>query len=173
MNYAVAQAKDLVFFYVVALVELKTGKADLKSGQLLLQLVSLSMISEKGQGVVIMGTDCVTKWLLVYFSGHNSIVVHPYSHGKKCVADFKTLITESTARLKHNTVPEKLVGIGEGDVPDVDMTEFGLKVTDRDKAIEREAKLRKLAGVLGSLFDEAVAVPSWARASETCPSYYT
>ena len=172
MNFAVARARDLVLSYAVALVELKTGKADLKPGQLLLQLVSLSLISGKGQGVVVMGTDCATKWHLLLFSGHNRIVVRPYSHGKKCVADFKALIVESTTRMKQNAAPEKLASIVEGGDQDVDMTEFGFQVTDRDEAIERENKLRKLAGALGSLFGENLDVPSWARASETCPSYY-
>lgn len=54
----------------------------------------------------------------------------------------------------------------------LDMKEFGLEETDRDKAIERETTLRKLAGELGSLFGETLEVPSWAKASETCPSYY-
>ena len=46
MDYALTAAKDLVLNFAVALAELKTGKADLKQGQLLLQLVSLSLFSE-------------------------------------------------------------------------------------------------------------------------------
>ena len=74
--------------------------------------------------------------------------------------------------MQRNSAPENMTAILEGDSPDVDMEEFGIEETYRDKAIEREAKLRKLAGTLGSLFGKTLAVPSWAKASETCPSYY-
>ena len=66
MKYAVTSAKDLVLAYTDALVELKVARRDLKPAQLLLQLVSLSLISGSCQGVVVLGTDCVDKWR--YFS---------------------------------------------------------------------------------------------------------
>lgn len=69
MKYAVTHARDLVLSYTDALVELKTEKEDLKLGQLLLQLVSLAFISGRGQGVVVLGTDCVNKWQLLHFFG--------------------------------------------------------------------------------------------------------
>ena len=75
--------------------------------------------------------------------------------------------------MQHNAAPEKLSSIAEEPMSeDVTMAEFGLADTDRDKAIERESKLRKLAGELGGLFGENLEVPHWARASETCPSYF-
>mmetsp|Transcript_8052 Transcript_8052/g.12608 ORF Transcript_8052/g.12608 Transcript_8052/m.12608 type:complete len:402 (-) Transcript_8052:1315-2520(-) len=172
MAYAVTNAKDLVLSYAVALVELKTSRRDLKQGQLLLQLVSLALVSGTGQGVVVLGTDCDTKWRLLHFSNYNTVVVQPYEDGKKCIVDFKNLIVEGTARMQRNTAPEKLTRILEDDNADVNMNDFDLEEAERDRAIEREAKLQKLAGALGSLFGETLEVPSWAKASVTCPSYY-
>jgi hypothetical protein len=86
MKYALSKAKDLVLSYSVALVELKSGQSDLKQGQLLLQLVSLALISRIGQGVAVLGTDCATKWRLLHFSGYNTIVIHSW---KKVHCRFK------------------------------------------------------------------------------------
>ena len=172
MDYAAAFAEDLVLSYAVAVVELKTGRAALKQGQLLLQLIALSMISNMGQGAVVLGTDCATKWRLLHFSSYNNIVVQPYLNGKKCLADYKKLIAEGAARMQQNTAPKKLTIVAEGSDRDEIMADFGLPENSRDAAISREHKLRKLAGALGSLFAENVEVPYWAKASETCPSYY-
>jgi hypothetical protein len=171
MKYALSKAKDLVLSYSVALVELKSGQSDLKQGQLLLQLVSLALISRIGQGVAVLGTDCATKWCLLHFSGYNTIVMQPYTHGKRCIADLKILLAKGTERMQQNTAPEKFPSIMEVD-DDVDVEEFGVKKTDRDIAIEREAKLRKLSSVLGALYGENLDVTTWAKASESCPSYY-
>lgn len=46
------QNKDLMFSHIVALVELKTKKADLKHGELLLQSVSLSQIASNRKGLL-------------------------------------------------------------------------------------------------------------------------
>jgi len=175
MDYAATFAKDLVLSYAVAFVELKTARADLKQGQLLLQLIALSMISNMGQGAVVLGTDCTTKWRLLHFSSYNNIVVQPYSNGKNCLADFKKLIAKGAARMQQNTAPKKLTRLAEGSDEDgfIDMADFGLPENSRDAAISRENKIRKLAGALGSLFGENLEVPYWAKASETCPSYYT
>jgi hypothetical protein len=88
-------------------------KSNLKPGQLLLQLVSLSEVSENGQVVLVLGTDCATKWRLVHFSDYNRIMVQPYAHGKKCIADFKTLMEKCTMRKEANMLPEKLPIIHE------------------------------------------------------------
>lgn len=172
MEYAGTDAKDLLLNYAVGLVELKTSKRDLKQGQLLLQLVSLALVSGKGQGAVVLGTDCATKWRLLHFSNYNTVVVQPYKDGKKCIADFKNLLAEGTTRMRQNTASEKLTRILEENNADIHMNDFGLEETERDTTIEREAKLRKLAGALGTLFGETLEVPSWAKASVTCPSYY-
>jgi len=173
MDYATSFAKDLVLSYSVALVELKTGRADLKQGQLLLQLLALSEISEKRQGAVVLGTDCATKWRLLYFISYNNIVVQPYSNGKKCLADFKKLIATGAARMEQNTAPKKLTSIAEGSDENDSMLEgFDLPENRRDEAIAREHKLIRLAGALGSLYGENLEVPYWAKASETCLSYY-
>ena len=160
--------------YMDALVELKPAKSDLKLGQLLLQLVSLSEVSENGQGVLVLGTDCATKWRLLHFSGYNKIMVQPYKDGKKCIADFKTLKEKCTTRKEANVPPEKLPIIHEdtGVENDIEMAEFGMEETTKDTAIARETKLRKLASALECCYGETLEVPAWAKASESCHSYF-
>jgi hypothetical protein len=170
MAYASVSSKDLMLSYTAALVELKTQKVNLKQGQLLLQLISLSQIAGIGQGVVVLGTDCVDKWRLLHFSSYNTVVVQPYMHGKKCLADFKTLVVGSSGRKEKNIAPARLPSIEEDN--DMDLGGFQLEETDKDKAIARESKLRKLADVLGRLYGETPEIPPWALAS-TCPSYYS
>jgi hypothetical protein len=117
------------------LVELKAGHAALNPGQLLLQLVSLAMVSGTHQGVVVLGTDCATKWRLLHFSDYNKIVVQPYKHGKKCIADFKSLISEGRARMDRNVTPSKLTSIHEDDDNNIILEDFDVEETTRDKAI--------------------------------------
>ena len=81
MDETSKQKDDLLLCYTVALLELETDKAPLQSAQLVLQLVSLSLISNKVQSVVVLGTDCVDNWRLVSFVKDNSVVVQPYKHG--------------------------------------------------------------------------------------------
>jgi hypothetical protein len=70
-------AIDLALVYTIALIELKTAKAEQKLGQLALQLVSLALVSRAKQGVVVLGTDRKNKWMLLHFSGFNKIIVQP------------------------------------------------------------------------------------------------
>jgi hypothetical protein len=165
--------RDGVLLQTVALVELKTGKAELKLGQLLLQLVSLSKISRQSQGVVTLGTDCAAKWLLLHFSAYNEIDVQSYEHGEKCITDFKNHILGGTEKRDKNVAPPKLSSVQEEDGDqNFELGEFGVAETPRDQAIAREVYLTKLASELESLFGEKLEVPSWAKASATCPSYY-
>ena len=71
-----------------------------------------------------------------------------------------------------NVTPMKLDPIVEGSEVDIDMEDFGMEETGRDKAIAWETKLRKLAGALTSLYSEELEVPYGAKASETSPSNY-
>lgn len=181
MDFAL-NANDFLLVYSVALVELKTGKSQNNLAQLLLQLVSFSKISNALQGVAVLGTDCADKWTLLYFSEYNKIVVQPYVYGKKCIADFKTLIVESTKRKQnHVATPQldvarpqerlQLDSINEIDDTDLNLQEFGLVETPWDKAVARQNYLQRLACALGDLYGERVDVPFWVTASETCTSY--
>ncbi|CAB9517973.1 expressed unknown protein [Seminavis robusta] len=174
MSFAETSAKDLMLSYTDALVELKRAKSDLKPGPLLLRLVSLSEVSENGQGVVVLGTDCATKWRLLHFSDYNRIMVQPYTDGKKCIADFKTLMEKCTMRKGANVPPEKSATIHEdtGVENEIEMAEFGIKETAKDGAIARETKLRKFASALEYCYGETLEVPAWAKASESCRSYF-
>ena len=174
MDYAETTAKDLLLSYSIALVELKRAKSNLKPGQLLLQLVSLAEVSGNGQGVVVLGTDCATKWRLLYFSDYNRIMMQPYTHGKKCISDFKAPLENCTTRKKANVSPPKLAIIHEdsGVNNEIDMEDFGMEETGKDKAIARETKLRKLASALELCHGETLEVPAWAKASESCSSHF-
>jgi hypothetical protein len=171
-NIASTNAIELALVYTIALIELKTAKAEQKLGQLVLQLVSLALVSRAKQGVVVLGTDCKNKWMLLHFSGFNKIIVQPYAHGKKCLAEFKNLIMAGAARTETNIAPPRLPFISEEDDNDQSLQGFDLRETNVDEAIDRENKLRRLAIALGSIYGETPEVPFWARASETCPSYY-
>ena len=67
-------------------------------------------------------------------------------HGKTCLADFKTLVAGSSGRKETNIAPARLPSIGEDN--DMDLGGFQLEETDKDKAIARKSKLRRLADVL-------------------------
>jgi hypothetical protein len=60
--------RDLWFNLSLALIGLETKNAPLNQGQLILQLYSLSLIANATKGVVVLETDCATKWRLAYFS---------------------------------------------------------------------------------------------------------
>jgi len=169
IEHAMQHNKDLVLCYADALVELKTDKSELKQGQLLLQLVSGSVLSNKKKGVVVLGTDCATKWRLLHFTDHNQISVQPYRHGKKCLEDFKKLV--ETGKERSKLVSPLLQSIPED--AQLRLEEFGFVDTESDKAIDREDYLNKVANALGSVFRESEApiVPQWARATSS-PEYY-
>ena len=63
-----------------------------------MQLLSLSLIANARKGVVVLGTDCATKWRLAYFSSFDMITIQQYKCGKKCLADFASLLESSTEK---------------------------------------------------------------------------
>lgn len=97
-SLSLPDTRDLTFGLSAALIELKTGQAALNQGQLLRQLVSFSLISNAQKGVVVLGTDCATKWRLVYFTKSNEITIQQYTCGKKCLDDLSLLIQRSTEK---------------------------------------------------------------------------
>jgi hypothetical protein len=132
--------RDLTFGLSVALIELTTGKAALKQGQLLLQLVSFSTISNAQKGVVVLGTDCATKWRLVYFTKANEITMQQYTCGKKCLGDLSALIQGST---------KKGVALVPSPLPAVTETEF---LEGAEDSANTSAYLDAVASHLAGLF---------------------
>lgn len=109
--------------------------------------------------------------LVAFFELQNTIVVQPYTHGKECLADFKTVLAGSLERKEKRIAPPRLPSIRDDSTMDLEC--FELEETDKDEAIARESKLRRLAAALGSLYGETPEIPPWALASaESCPSYY-
>ena len=132
--------RDLTFGLSAALIELKTGKAALNQGQLLLQLVSFSTISNAQKGVVVLGTDCSTKWRLVYFTKSNEITMQQYTCGKKCLGDFSTFIQGST---------ERGVALFPSPLPTVTETKF---LEDAEDSVNTSAYVDAVARHLAGLF---------------------
>ena len=132
--------RDLTFSLSAALIELETGKAALKQGQLLLQLVSFSTISNAQKGVVVLGTDCATKWRLVYFTKSNEITIQQYTCGKKCLADFSAILLGST---------ERGVALAPSPLPAVTETEF---LEGAENSVNTSAYLDAVARHLAGLF---------------------
>ena len=133
---------DLAFGLSSALIELKTAKAALKQGQLLLQLVSLSTISNARKGVAVLGTDCDKKWRLVYFTKFNEITIQQYKCGKKCLADYSSLI-QSSADKAQTLVPGPLSTIPE----ETDIPRYA-----EDSGADTSSYLDAVAQHLASLF---------------------
>ena len=75
----IGDAKDIykgsTFDFAMGLVELTTNVYPLKVGQNLLELLSLSTASTFQKAVVLLATDCTTKWEVFFFFGfpHHTI----------------------------------------------------------------------------------------------------
>lgn len=139
-SLSLPDTRDLTLGLSTALIELETAKAALKQGQLLLQLVSFSTISNARQGVVVLGTDCAAKWRLVYFSKFDEIAIQQYKCGKKCLDDFSSLITLGAEKAQ-SLVPGQLLPIQE--------TEF---LEDCEDSAQPSVYLNAVKRHLASLF---------------------
>ena len=67
---------------------------------------------------------------------------------------------------------KRLVILNEDQENDQDLSSFDLGEDKKQKAVENEAMLHRLAYYLGDLYGERPVVPDWARAATTCPNYY-
>lgn len=77
-------------------------------------------------------------------------------------------------RKEANVPPEKLASIHEdtGAENKIEMAEFGMEETTKDRAIARETKLGKLTSALEHHCGETSKVPAWEKASESCRSHF-
>ena len=140
--------KDLCFHFAVALIELKTAKAELKQNQLLLQLCSLAQSSNVRTGVVVLGTDCCEKWRLVHFSSNNTVAIQSYSCGWKCLEDLKSLVGSGDDRWRK--MQESVPSIPEHED---DALVGGIEMESREQFIS-DAQLAKFARKLERLYPE-------------------
>jgi hypothetical protein len=184
------------------IVEIKRLSARLNVSQLQLQLVAASLISRFQKGVVLLGTDGNNKWCTVRFSKHNEIALQYYRSGSKCLEEFENLLTDiggrqeelvraeqeemSNKKPRFSSIPEDSPGLhgsahgpmlGQSAASEQDLSGFEDGKNDtRDKAIEDENYLRRLAEVLGDLAggsDRRPEIPEWALAKNRIPSYYS
>ena len=63
-----------------------------------------------------MGTDCATKWRLVYFTKFNEITIQQYTCGKKCLEDL-SLLVHGSAEKAECLVPSPLPTLKETEFP--------------------------------------------------------
>ena len=188
-----------LFDQAMGLIEIKTDQYPLKIPQMQLQLASLSTRSRFGWGVVLMGTDGNSKWTIFRFSQHNTISHRVYSSGRKCLEDFQCLLSSiedrvkemNRKRIKLQSIRERGANARGADMgaalesspiaapvfgQEQDLCGFeGQLDNSRDRAIENELFLHRLAEYLGDLSgdEERPEVPKWALAGNTCHSYYS
>ena len=165
---------DNVYEQTPGLIELKTDEYPIKVGQMILEITAFSRISRYGKGVVLMASDCHTKWRLVWFNDYATIYRKSYKSGRRCWMDFVDLLKNAESRGNDMQPPRKkrLAVVNEDDTNEQDLDGFEFENDKKQEAVDNEAMLHRLANHLGDLYGERPVVPDWARAATTCPSYY-
>jgi hypothetical protein len=169
-------AKDIhsgsTFDFAMGLVELKSDKYPLKLGQNLLELLSLSTASTFKKAVVLLATDCNTKWEVFHFSSANTIKSKVYRFGSKAWDDFMRLLNSVSER--EYVGPSSLWISSLPQVADQDLAGFDMSERDKKKAKaeEDEIVLQQFADQLGDIYGERPSVPWWAHANSRIPDYY-
>ena len=169
---------DSVYEQAPGLIELKTDEYPIKVGQIILELTAFSMVSRFGRGVVLLASDCNTKWRLAWFQDYNTICRRNYVSGRKCWLDFKDMLVNAEERGTTMQPPlkKRLAALNEDQVKETDDDQNleGFEESDvKQKAVDREAFLHQLANRLGDVYGERPIVPDWAKAKTTVPDYYT
>ena len=164
--------KGSTFDFAKGIVELKTNKYPLKLGQNLLGLLALSTISAFEKGVVLLATDCNTKWELFYFSDATTITSKVYEHGRKAWDDFMDLLNSADER--NYLGPQDVWVASLPQIAEQDLSGFDFSNRDKKKARaeEEESMLEQFADKLGEIYGERPSIPWWARADAKIPDYY-
>jgi len=167
------------FAFVNGLIELKTDRSSLKTGQNLLELFALSKTSKFGRGVALLATDCDETWETFHFSEVGVIVHRFYDHGGKAWEEFMKLIKSAEQRQLQNIHPASLAAVKEDDKGEEDKDEQNLDGFDMPaheikklRALDDQAMLERIADHLGALHGERPVVPLWAHAAARIPDYY-
>lgn len=189
------------------IIEIKKKSVALKDPQMQLQLVALSRINTFGKGVVLLGTDGDSKWCILRFSKYNEVAVQYFNHGRKCLEEYESLLSNvkerrtelanaeeqdvANKRARLSAIPEDgavfhrmaqghLTGLPNAAAAieeEQDLSGFVDVLDDeRDKAIETELYLRRLANCLGDMAggkDHRPVLPEWSLAKNRIPSYYS
>jgi len=158
------------YLYANGLIELKTDLYPLKSGQNLLQLLSLSLVSSFKTGVALLATNCNEKWEIYHFSDGRTVQRQIYAYGRKAWEDFMELIKSPEARIFETALDT--ISEDKDDEQNLDNFDFGGQHRKKFKALQDEAMLERLADHLGDIYGERPVVPSWARAESRVPDYY-
>ena len=86
------KSKGPVFSQVQGIVEIKTTKAEVKLPQLHLELAAVARESRYKKGVVALGTDGNAHWLISRFRKYNVIATQTFTHGAKCLEEYRKLL---------------------------------------------------------------------------------
>ena len=159
-----------MYTFVRGLIELKTDKSPLKTGQNLLELLALSMASSFERAVVLLATNCNDNWEVYHFASGTEVRRQIYKHGRKAWEDFIRLVNSVGDR----NYPGKFWCATLPSISDQDLEGFPETDEDRNKAKaeEEEAMLERFADQLENIYGERPVVPSWARAHQRIPDYY-
>lgn len=87
------------FAWALCAVEFKTDKVKLDFYQQLLELVSITYMSDYRQGAVLLGTDLNKKWQIMYFDRPNHVVCQTYKYGSVAIKELKHFLTSASERL--------------------------------------------------------------------------
>jgi len=87
------------FAWALCAVEFKTDKVKLDFFQQLLELVSITYMSDYRQGAVLLGTDLNNKWQIMYFDRPNHIVCQTYKYGSVAIKELKHFLASASERL--------------------------------------------------------------------------
>ena len=161
------------YTFVRGLIELKTDKSPLKTGQNLLELLALSTASSFERAVVLLATNCNDNWEVYHFASGTEVRRQIYKHGRKAWEDFIRLVDSVGDR----NYPDQFWCATLLSLPSIsDQDLEGFPETDRDrkkaKAEKEEAMLERFADQLENIYGERPVVPSWARAHQRIPDYY-
>jgi hypothetical protein len=161
------------FAWALCIVEFKTDKEQLKFPQQLLELVSVSNMSDYRQGTVLLGTDLNKKWEIMHFEKPNHIVCQVYKFGSVAISELRKLLMTASVRLEENkgvNLPyvqssQLLPVVHQGEEQDL----VGFDIAHDPQADARQF-LQDFARQLNYVFNQEVILPSWV--NEVPPGMY-
>jgi hypothetical protein len=200
MQY-ITEIQDELLPYAMGIIEIKRLSAKLKIPQMLLEVVALATINRYQKAVALLGTDGNKKWCLVHFTKYNEVALQYFRNGRKCLEEYGRMLSDISDRKEELAKAEldklfnkkpRLLSIHEARFPprgslgrhmgllaasaEQNLSGFEDEENDaRDKAIEDENYLRRLADSLGDMAggsEHRPELPAWALAKNRISSYY-
>jgi hypothetical protein len=151
------------FAWALCAVEFKTDKVKLGFYQQLLELVSLTHMSDYRQGAVLLGTDLNKKWEMMYFERPNHVVCQPYKYGSVAISELKNFLASASERSSGLTTYKPSLPQPVRLLPVHEEQEQNLDAYDRmhDPQADNVQQVQNLMRNLKHLFNAEVCAPSW------------